>query len=78
MFCKVLPVGYLIVSEKDFMTGTRRPGVCGSDSFSVCFPSSSFLRPILKVFRFNCFCVLLFFSVLSQIFPLAILNLLSF
>ena len=56
------------------MTDTRRPGVCGSDSFSVCFHSSCFLGPILKVFRLNCFCALLFFSVLSQVFPLAILN----
>ena len=62
----------------DFMTDTRRPGVCGSESFSVVFfHSSCFLRLILKVFGFNCFCVLQFFSVLSQIFPLTILNLLS-
>ena len=60
------------------MTDTRRPGVCGSDTYSVLFHSSCFLRPILKVFGFNCFCVLLCFSVLSQMSPLTILNLLSF
>ena len=60
------------------MTDTRRPGVCGSDSFSVFFHSSCFLRSILKVFGFNCFCVILFFTVLSQIFPLTIFNLSSF
>ena len=29
------------------------------------FHSSCFLHPILKVFGFNCFCVLMFFPVLS-------------
>ena len=37
MFGKVLTVGDLIFSKDDIMTVTRRPGVCGSNSFSVFF-----------------------------------------
>ena len=49
------------------MTDTRGPGVCGNDSFSVCFfHSSCILRPILKVFVFNCFFVLLFSLYLAK------------
>ena len=36
MCCKVLTHGDFIFSKKDFITDTRRPGVCGSDLFS-CF-----------------------------------------
>ena len=31
MFCKVLTHGDFILSKKDFITDTRRPGVCESD-----------------------------------------------
>ena len=54
-FCKVRTVGDLIFSKLDFMTATRRPGVCGSKSFSVFF-----IALALKVFGFNCSCVFCF------------------
>ena len=46
------------------MTVTRRPGVCGSNSFSVFF----FIALALKVFGFNCFlCSSVFLCIMPNI-----------
>ena len=73
MFCYVLTHGDFILSKKDFITDTRRPGVCGSDFlvvffvvvFYLFFYSSCFLLTTLKVLGLNCSCVFQFSPVLS-------------
>ena len=58
------------------MTDTRRPAVCGSDSFSffIAIASASYFESLCV----QLFCVLLFFPVLSQIFLICVVLAYSF